>query len=280
MNEFREASLQQWSTVAPDWGELIQRTDRQLGRAADWMIEAAGLQPGERVLELAGGPGTLSMQAARAVGDQGKVICTDFAESMVEVARNRLTSEGIGNVEFRVMDAEALDLPDGAVDVVLCRMGYMLMADPATALRESGRVLASGGRLALAVWSGPDANPWAAILMRAIMEHIGAPPPPPDGPGLWALADQDKLRGLLTDAGLSSVHTELVEDQVEFKSPEEWLGVTGRLAAPVRAVVNSLDDQARGAIIARVGADAAPYRRQDDTLAIPERMIVASARRD
>ncbi len=194
MNDFQAASLQSWSDVAPDWGELIADVDRQLGTAATWMIDAVSLQSGERVLELAAGPGTLSLMAAAAVGEHGQVICTDFAEPMVQTARQRIAREGSGNIECRVLDAQAIDLPDGAVDVVLCRMGYMLMGDPATALRESARVLRSGGRLALAVWSDADSNPWAAVPMQAIARHLGAPPPPSGAPGLWALADEGHLR--------------------------------------------------------------------------------------
>jgi SAM-dependent methyltransferase len=280
VSDYRAASLQAWSSVAPDWGELISNVDRQLQRSAEWMIEAAQLQPGDRVLELAGGPGTVSLIAAQSVGDQGKVVCTDFAEPMVEAARQRAAAEGAANVEHRMMDAEAIDLPDGAVDVVLCRMGFMLMADPATAIRESARVLAPGGRLALAVWSDADSNPWAAVPMRAIMRHLGAPPPPPDAPGLWALADEDHLRGLLSQAGLSSVRTELLDDQVEHDSPETWLELTGRLAGPVKALLANLDDAGREAISGAVAAAAQPFQGDDGRLLLPERMLVASARKE
>jgi SAM-dependent methyltransferase len=279
VDEFRSASLQSWSTVAPAWVELISKVDRQLRRAAEWMVAAVDLQPGDRVLELAGGPGTISLAAAEAVGQDGRVTCTDFAEPMVEAARQRAAAEGAANTEHRVMDAEAIDLPDGAVDVVLCRMGYMLMADPAQAIRESARVLAPGGRLALAVWSDAQANPWAAIPMRAIMQHLGSPPPPPDAPGLFALADAERLRSLLTDAGLSAVRTELLDDVVEYESPEAWLGVTGRLAGPVRALLDNLDDDGRAAISAAVAQASAPFRQDDGRLSVPERMLVASARR-
>jgi SAM-dependent methyltransferase len=279
VDEFRSASLQSWSTVAPAWGELIANVDRQLRRAADWMVAAVDLQPGDRVLELAGGPGSISLIAAEAVGE-GTVLCTDFAEPMVEAARQRAAAEGVANTEHRVMDAEAIDLPDGSVDVVLCRMGYMLMADPATALRESARVLAPGGRIALAVWSDAQANPWAAIPMRAIAQQVGAPPPPPDAPGLFALADETRLRGLLADAGLSSIRTELLDDQVEHESPESWLELTGRLAGPVRALLDNLDEAGRAAISATVAQAAAPFRQDDGRLIVPERMLAASGRKD
>lgn len=277
MNEFEAASRQSWSAVAPDWGELVADVDRQLGRAATWMIDAVRLQQGESVLELAGGPGTLSLMAGAAVGEQGHVVCTDFAEPMVETARRRIAREGQGNIECRVADAQAIDMPEGAVDVVLCRMGYMLMGDPAMALRESARVLRGGGRLALAVWSEAAANPWAAVPMQAIMSHFGAPPPPPEAPGLWALADEHRVRQLLTDAGFGEIRTEVLHDQLQYDSVDVWLETTARLAGPIRALFANLDDAVRMAIRGRVAEAAEAYAQPDGRLSMPERMLVASA---
>ena len=177
------------------------------------------------------------------------------------------------------MDAEKIDLPDEAVDVVLCRMGYMLMADPGAAVRESARVLRPGGRLALAVWSEARSNPWAALPIRAIMQHFDAPPPPPDAPGLWALGDQDRLRGLLADAGLSAVRTDVLDDRIEYPSVEAWLELTGRLAGPVRALIASVDADGRAAITESLAAEAKPYRQGDGTLVVPDEMLVAGAQR-
>jgi SAM-dependent methyltransferase len=280
VDDYRAASLQSWSSVAPEWGELTGWVDYQLGIAADWILEEAALEPGERVLELAGGPGTLSLLAARAVGEDGHVICTDFSQPMVDAARGRLAAAGAGadQVECRVMDAEALDLPDGAVDVVLCRMGYMLMADPAAALRETARVLAPGGRAALAVWSDATSNPWAALPMQAIMAQLEAPPPEPGAPGLWALADRDRLSALLEDAGLESIQIQRLDDVIEYESFEHWLDLTSRLAGPIRALLAGLDEPGRAGIDARLREAAKPYTQADGRLSMPERMLGASAR--
>jgi SAM-dependent methyltransferase len=279
VDDFRVASRQSWSTVAADWDELTALVDRQLCVAADWMIDAAELKPGQHVLELAGGPGTLSLIAAREVGTEGGVICTDFAEPMVDVARRRLAAEGASNAECRVMDAEAIDLPDGAVDVVLCRMGYMLMADPLAALRETARVLTSGGRLALAVWSDASRNPWAALPFQAVMAHIGAPPPPPGAPGLWALADEDLLGGMLKGAGLEQTRIEQLDDEVLYESVEHWFEQTSRLAGPLRALLANLDSDARAAITQSMSDAATPYQQADGSLSMPEQILVAGAQR-
>ncbi len=216
------------------------------------------------------------MAAAR-VGERGQVICTDFAEPMVENARRRIAQEGTGNIDCRVMDAQAMDLPEGAVDVVLCRMGYMPMGDPAAALRESGRVLRSGGRLALAVWSEAASNPWGAAPLQAISSHFGAPPPPPETAGLWALADEGRLRERLADAGLGETRIEALEDHVQYDSAEAWLETFARLAGPIRVLLANIDDAGRTAISARVAEAAEAYRQPDGRLSVPERMLVAIA---
>jgi enediyne biosynthesis protein CalE5 len=278
VDDYRAASLHGWSSVATDWARLIDRIDRQLRAAVDWMIDALALEPGERVLELAGGPGTVSMMAARAVSPGGHVIYSDFAEPMVDAARERLQAEGAPGVEYRVIDAETIDLPDASVDAVACRMGYMLMADPAAALRESARVLAPSGRIALAVWSDAASNPWGALPMQAVASQLGAPPAAADAPGLWALADEARLRGLLEDAGFQSIRIEKLDDAVEFESAEQWIEVTRRLAGPLKALLANLDDDTRGAIEAHMREAANPYELPDGRISMPEQMLAATAR--
>jgi SAM-dependent methyltransferase len=242
------------------------------------MLEAAALQRGDRVLELAAGPGTLSVEAARAVGADGLVICSDFSEAMVDAARRRVAAAGVGSVELRTLDAESLDLPDERVDVVLCRCGYMLMADPAAAMRETARVLVPGGRVAFAVWADAGANPWAALPMRVAAECTGAPPPA-GAPGLWALADAARLRALLADAGFGSIRIEPVDATVRYASVADWIDRTSRLAAPLRALLDAADASARAAVDRELEAAAAPYEQPDGGILLPQRFLLAAGRR-
>jgi SAM-dependent methyltransferase len=279
VDEYRAASLQGWSSVASDWGELADRIDRQLRPAAEWMLEAVSPQPGDRVLELAGGPGTLSLLIAERVAPDGTVLHSDFSEEMVKVAWQRFESVGVGGIESLVMDAEQIDLPDASMDVVVCRMGYMLMADPAAALRESGRVLAEGGRLALAVWTDAAANPWVALAMQAVAAELNAPPPPPDAPGMWSLGDRTRVEGLLRDAGLDELRIEVLDGSAEYESTAEWLEATKRLAGPLRALFANLEEPVRDAIEHRMLEGAKPYEQSDGRLVMPQQMLVASAQR-
>ena len=100
------------------------------------------------------------------------MISTDFAPEMVDVARRYGEARGLENVEYRVLDAERMDLDDDSVDGVVCRWGYMLMADPAAALKETRRVLRGGGPLAFAVWRTPDRNPWAAVPGMTLVQRV------------------------------------------------------------------------------------------------------------
>src|SRR5687768_5783293 len=105
--------------MAPGWEERrdwIWEASRVVG---EWMVTKVAPAPGQTLLELAAGPGDTGFAAAAQLGDGGRLICTDFSPQMVEVARRRAGELGLENVEFRVMDAERMDLDDDSVDGVL-----------------------------------------------------------------------------------------------------------------------------------------------------------------
>src|SRR4029079_18591018 len=134
------------------------------------------------------GPADTGLLAAELVAPGGKAIITDNAEAMIEAAKARAEEVGATNVEIRPMEAEWIDLPTASVDAVLCRWGYMLLAYPETALRETRRVLRPGGRVALAAWAGPEANPWIALMGQTMIDRGLVHPDPPDPPGPLAVA--------------------------------------------------------------------------------------------
>ena len=109
------------------------------------MLKALGPEPGQTILELAAGTGETGFAAARAIGPDGRLISTDFAPEMVAAARRASERLGLANVEHREMDAERMDLDDDSVDGVLCRWGYMLMADRRRRWRRPGACCATAG---------------------------------------------------------------------------------------------------------------------------------------
>jgi SAM-dependent methyltransferase len=163
--------------MAPGWDERHAYFEEIAQPVTERMLELLEPSPGNAILDLAAGTGVVGFSAATLVGPTGRVIVSDFAGAMVEVASRRAMELGLDNVECRVLDAERLDLPDRPVDGVLCRWGYMLMADAAAALRETRRVLRADGRVACAVFAGPKQNPWAALLSRVLQQRGHIPPP-------------------------------------------------------------------------------------------------------
>src|SRR6266542_485203 len=164
--EYREVSYEIWEKMAPGWlreRDYMWDVSRAVG---EWLVAKLEPKPGQTILELACGVGDTGFAAAGALGDDGRLIATDFSPRMLEAARTRAEELGLGNVEFRVMDAEKMDLGDDSVDGVLCRWGYMLMSDPAAAFAETRRVLRDGGRLCRSVWGPPERNLWRSEERR------------------------------------------------------------------------------------------------------------------
>jgi SAM-dependent methyltransferase len=154
-DQFRADSREGWERAAEGWGKVADRVhDWAVGVSAT-MVDALAPQPGDRVLELAAGPGDTGFMAAELIAPGGTLICSDGAEAMLEVARARAAAQHISNVEFRQLELEWIDMETASVDGVLCRWGIMLIADPESAAREIRRVLRPGGRAALGVGDDP-----------------------------------------------------------------------------------------------------------------------------
>jgi SAM-dependent methyltransferase len=276
-NTHRESSLRNWEEAASGW---TRRQDllRELGApVSQWMLDAVSPRPGERVLELAAGLGETGMLAAELVAPMGGVIISDQAEAMLEGARARAVALGLSNVEFQVLNAEWIDLPVASVDAVICRWGYMLMADPATALSETRRVLRPGGRTALAVWSAIEHNPWALLPARELLDRGLSSPPQPGTPGPFALGSSQVLAELLEGAGFSDVRVEELELVRRHASFEELWDSTLDLSRVFHDTVlerpGAEIDEIKSALADRFG----PYTARDGTLQIPGRTLLAYA---
>ncbi len=276
-NAHREASRAAWEEAAAGWSRRHEAISA-LGRpVSDWMLEAVDLQPGKRVLELAAGLGETGMLAAALVAPVGGVIVSDQAEAMLDGARGRAGHMGLSNVEFQVLDAEWIDLPLASVDVVLCRWGYMLMADPRAALTETRRVLKPGGRVALAVWDAAGHNPWAMMPALELIERELVPPPNPGAPGPFALGDPERVRELLAAAGFAEIDVQALDVVHRHSSFEAFWETTLDISRSFHDVVLAKPESEIVDIRAGVQRRLAAFVQDDGTLAIPGRTLVASA---
>jgi ubiquinone/menaquinone biosynthesis C-methylase UbiE len=247
--------------IAPGWERRRARIEENTAAVREWMVAEVEPRPGDIVLELAAGAGDTGFDAAAIVGEHGRLISTDFSPAMVEVARRRGAERGLANVEYRVMDAERIELDAASVDRVLCRFGFMLMADPAAALAEARRVLRPGGRLALAVWGAPERNPWITIGFALLVERGHVPPPQPSGePDPFAMASEAQTRALLERAGFTAVRTEEVPVRFTFRDIDDYFTFTADTGGAIAPVLRGMADDEREALKAQLGAAFAPFR--------------------
>ena len=257
----RERSRQVWGGMAAGWEAeraAIWEDSRTVG---EWMVDRLAPRPEDTILELAAGMGDTGFLAARRIGDTGRVITSDFASEMLAGARRRAAELGITNAEFMVLDAERMDLASGSVDGVLCRWGYMLMIDPGAALAETRRVLRPGGRLVLSVWAAPQHNPWASLAGRILVAEGHMAPPDPTAPGIFALADPDRLRTLVMVADFADPEIEEVPTTRGFADFDAYWRYLTELAGAISPVLRGLSPQERTSLQERLHEAAARFAR-------------------
>ena len=278
-NRHREVSLENWEEAASGWVRRQAMMRELAAPVSHWMIEAISPQPGQRVLELAAGLGETALLAAELVAPMGGVVVSDQAEAMLAGARERAAELGLSNVEFQVLNAEWIDLPLASVDAVLCRWGYMLMADPATSLGETRRVLRPGGRVALAVWDALERNPWASLPAAELSDRgVGAQGGAgPNAPGPFALGDGERVRELLEQAGFSDIEVDAVDLVRHHASFEELWDTTLDLSRSFHDAVLARPEAEIERIRRSLEERFAPFASDDGSLAIPARTLLAAA---
>jgi SAM-dependent methyltransferase len=275
--EYRRTSHAIWEAMAPGWERWRAQLAGALTPVRRWLIRELDPRPGQTVLELGAGTGETGFEAAPLLGDDGRLMSSDFSPEMVEVARRRGTEVGLRNVDHRVIDAERIELESGSVDGVLCQSSYMLMADPAAALAEARRVLRPGGRLALSVWGAPERNPWAALGALVLIERGHLAPPEPGAPGVFSMARTERTRGLLHDAGFESVQTGEVEVRFAFRDLDDYEQWVIDVAGPLAIVVRGLPPDERDVLKTRLAGAFIPFA-SGDGYELPGEALCAVAR--
>lgn len=276
--EYREESRETWGKMASGWEDRNEWMNEVTGRVNDWIAERVAPQPGQTILDVAAGPGDLGRKVAAMVGDGGRVISTDFAPEMVEIARRLGEERGPGNVDYEVMDAERMGLEDDSVDGVVCRWGYMLMADPSAALAETRRVLRDGGSLGFAVWGSPEENPWAAVPAMTLVQMGHMPPPQPGVPGIFALADPERVRELARGAGFDQVDVEEIRFEFSYPDFDDVWDSLVRLAGPLARAIEGLDEAGRQQVRDAIEENMSPHRSEDGSYSAPAVSLGALAR--
>jgi SAM-dependent methyltransferase len=263
VEDIRRTSYEIAEAIAPSWERRRVDVERFALPVRQWLLRELRPRAGDVVLELAAGLGETGFEAAAIVGGGGRVICSDFSPAMLDAARRRGSTLRRYNVDYRLIDAHRMRLDTDLVDGVLCRFGFMLMADPASALAETRRVLRPGGRLAMAVWASPERNPYFTAIVGALVAAGHMPRPEPDAPGAFSMALPERTAALLRGAGFTEVRTEEVPVHFHVPDIDGYLDLIADTAGPIGLTLQRLSAVDRRVVKASAGAVVEPFRGSD-----------------
>ncbi|QDY89988.1 methyltransferase domain-containing protein [Arthrobacter sp. UKPF54-2] len=231
------AGWKKWDAELLDW-------QRPFGAA---VIQGAGLRLDSTVLDVASGTGEPGLTAAALVPGGG-VELTDISAGMLQVAQEKASTLGMGNVRFRVCDAAELPFDDGTFDAVLCCFGLMFFPDMRAALREMVRTAKPGARISAAVWGRAAANPWASLVLGTLAQHTELPAPPADMPGLFRCSAPGFMTRLFRGVGLLAVQERTVSTDLVHDSPASYWEFMTDIATTVATGLALADEEARSLI--------------------------------
>ncbi len=206
---FGELEHSGWQAKAEGYDRVVGGVT---GQAVEPLLDAAAVDRGKRVLDVASGPG---YGAGGAVSRGATTIGLDFAASMVELA-----SRNYRDVDFREGDGQNLPFSAASFDAVICLFGLLHMPDPEKAITEAGRVLRPKGRYAFTVWDTPEKHEFFAIVLAAIRKFGDVDIPLPPSPPMFRFSDPDECRTVLAGAGFTDIDVRTIEPV--------WRGRTGR----------------------------------------------------
>jgi SAM-dependent methyltransferase len=259
----RQQSRAAWGAVARGWYAQREELWKASRPVSEWMVRRLDPQPGDTVLELAAGLADTGLMAARLVGKSGRLIVTDFTPEMVAAARRRTVELGVQNAEFRVLDAERMDLATNSVDGVLCRWAYMLMIDPPAAFAETRRVLRPGGRLAFSVWAARERNPALSLVGGVLQSQGNIPPPDPEAPSAFAMADSERSRELVVGAGFADPEIDEVTFRWHFADQDAYWRYVIETSASSSPILQTISPEVQNTVREQVQEAARPYRSGD-----------------
>jgi SAM-dependent methyltransferase len=265
---FTEFERQGWNAKAPPYHELVGAISP---RVAAELVEAAHIGPGDRVLDVACGPGYAAVAAA---GRDASVIGVDIASAMVELATGLHPG-----LDFRVADCAHLPFADSEFDVVVSNFGLPHFPDPVAVVIEMARVTRPGGRVALSTHDTPQRSAMLGLPMMAVQQS-GAHPKIalPPGPQWTRYSEDEGFRQLLLSGALADVEIRVVGFSHRTTRDELWSAI---LAATVRtaAMIESLDEADRRRVRALFDELCGAYAAGGDQIEIPLSAKIGSGRR-
>lgn len=244
LEQIREQQKETWNKFSPGWKKWDDLTMDFLKPMGNEIIRLLNPKDADIVLDVASGTGEPGLTIATMLNG-GKVIITDLAEDMLEIARENATRRGIKNIETRACDVCELPFADNTFDAISCRMGFMFFPDMLLAAKEMVRVLKPGGRIATSVWNVPEKNFWVTVTMGTINKNTDLPAPPPDSPGMFRCAKDGFISDLFLQAGLKNISQKEIAGKLNSKTTDAYWSMMTEVAAPIVAGLSKADEATR-----------------------------------
>lgn len=250
-------------TVGTTWARHVDDFDVTLAPFGAAAMARLALQPGERVLDLGCGVGSTTLALAAQVAP-GEVLGVDLSVPMLDEGRRRIDASGVDNVRLVQADIEVGDLGRAVFDAAFSRMGVMFFPHPVRAFTNVAKALVPGGRLAFVCFKALGENPFVVVpvLAAAAALQLG-PPPGPDEPGPFSLADPDRIVAILEGAGFGQVAVEPGPDEAVLSGADDLTALAERALRQnptTAAALARVDQQARTVAIAAAAEALTPYR--------------------
>lgn len=214
VNDSKEV-LEAWETSSQYWNKHQAIIEQMFTPLSHALIEAAGIQAGQSVLDIGGGAGEPTLTIARVVGPSGSVTYTDPAAGMVASARDAATRRGITNASFHRAAAETLSFENDSFDAVVGRMSAMFFPDVVAGVRETLRVAKPSAPVSLLVWSRREANPFFSIVSDVLDRYVPPEPEDEDAPTAFRFAAPGKLANKMREAGAVEVKEQRLPFAIE-----------------------------------------------------------------
>jgi len=253
--ENKEAAL--WNGVSGNaWVEMQEILDRLFHPMEQLLVDAVASGPAGRVLDVGCGTGGTTVAIARQLGTAGDCTGIDISEPMLAAARRRAERDGVP-ARFICADAQRYRFEPPTYDMVVSRFGVMFFDDFVEAFTNLRRATTQGGALRIIAWRGVAENPFMTTAERAAAPLVTIPPRPPDGPGQFAFADENRVRSILEQSGWSGIDFQPI-DVVCTMSEKDLPVYLSRLGALGRTLAE-MDESTCARIVAAVLPAFEPY---------------------
>lgn len=233
------------------WARNADMYERSSARHWKRFLEGNFVSTDDRVLDIGCGTGRSTRDAAR-LASSGSALGVDLSARMLERARAQCANDGIVNLRFEQADAQVHPFERGTFDVTISSFGVMFFGDPIAAFANIGSALRPGAQLALLAWQELGCNEWITALRGALAVGRTLPEPPPGAPSPFALAEPDRVRAVLGDAGFDSIELDGIDEPLDLgPNVDDAYGFLSTMGF-VRGLTQDLDSDLRALALDRL----------------------------